>query len=100
MAYHAEVHHAHTAEQPPVSSHAKQHKNKKNNVHKTTMSLKKSVSKSNTQKSTLVKSNTINIKTFSKKLASVSARTSSQKCAKSIRVALQSAGARIVNHPV
>lgn len=42
----------------------------------------------------------INIRTFSKKLSSISATTSSQKCAASIRVALQSAGARIVKHPV
>ena len=42
----------------------------------------------------------ISIQAFSKHLSSISATTSSQKCAASIRVALQSAGARIVNHPV
>ncbi|MDK1684806.1 hypothetical protein [Acinetobacter terrestris] len=37
---------------------------------------------------------------FTQKLHSISSATSTAKCARSIRIALQSAGARIVNHPV
>ncbi len=37
---------------------------------------------------------------FTQKLSNVTARRSSEKCAKSIRVALQSAGAKIQSHPV
>lgn len=40
------------------------------------------------------------ISKFSQKLSNVTARRSSEKCAKSIRVALQSAGAKIQSHPV
>ncbi|TCM70783.1 hypothetical protein EC844_10152 [Acinetobacter calcoaceticus] len=42
----------------------------------------------------------ININQFTQVLSNIKARKSSKKCAASIRVALQSAGARIVKHPV
>lgn len=42
----------------------------------------------------------INISKFSSNLANVRAQSSSQKCAKSVRIALQSAGAKFSNHPV
>lgn len=41
-----------------------------------------------------------NLDTFTDKLKSVNRQTSSSMCAKSIRIALQSAGARIQSHPV
>ena len=46
------------------------------------------------------KTHQISLKKFTGKLSSVSAFKSTAKCAKSIRIALQSAGAKIVNHPV
>lgn len=42
----------------------------------------------------------IDIKKFTNYLSSINTITSSQKCARSIRIALQSAGANIHNHPV
>ena len=42
----------------------------------------------------------IDIDKFAQKLRGVTAQTSSQKCAKSVRIALESAGARFNNHPV
>ncbi|QIO09843.1 peptidoglycan amidohydrolase family protein [Acinetobacter lanii] len=42
----------------------------------------------------------IDIGKFTQRLQNVTARTSSQKCAKSIRLALESAGARFNSHPV
>lgn len=42
----------------------------------------------------------LDVRKFTQKLHSMSSATSTKKCARSIRIALQSAGARIVNHPV
>lgn len=42
----------------------------------------------------------LDVRKFTQKLHSISSATSTAKCARSIRIALQSAGARIVNHPV
>ncbi|WP_111859287.1 hypothetical protein [Acinetobacter sp. CFCC 10889] len=42
----------------------------------------------------------IDIDKFINKLDSISARTSSARCARSIRIALQTAGAKFTNHPV
>ena len=42
----------------------------------------------------------IDIDKFINKLDSISARTSSARCARSIRIALQTAGAKFSNHPV
>ena len=42
----------------------------------------------------------LDLSKFTQKLASITRTTSTAKCAKSIRVALQSAGANIQNHPV
>ena len=42
----------------------------------------------------------INIEKFTSYLQGITRRTSTQKCARSIRVGLQSSGAKIVNHPV
>ncbi|NWK73494.1 CHAP domain-containing protein [Acinetobacter cumulans] len=42
----------------------------------------------------------IDIDKFAQKLRGVTAQTSSQKCAKSVRIALESAGAKFNNHPV
>lgn len=42
----------------------------------------------------------LDIRKFTQKLHSMSSATSTKKCARSIRIALQSAGARILNHPV
>ncbi|MCH4248289.1 MAG: hypothetical protein LKF82_10755 [Acinetobacter populi] len=41
-----------------------------------------------------------NLDAFTNKLKSITRQTSTSKCAKSIRVALQSAGAKIQSHPV
>lgn len=41
-----------------------------------------------------------NVNDFSNKLKNITRQTSSSKCAKSIRIALQSAGANIQSHPV
>ncbi|WP_445116593.1 CHAP domain-containing protein [Acinetobacter sp. WZC-1] len=45
-------------------------------------------------------SHRIDISKFIKKLESISATRSAQRCARSIRIALETAGARILNHPV
>ena len=42
----------------------------------------------------------INIEKFTSYLQGITRNTSTQKCARSIRVGLQSSGAKIVNHPV
>ncbi|MFD1439614.1 hypothetical protein HLH14_11990 [Acinetobacter sp. ANC 4282] len=42
----------------------------------------------------------LDVRKFTQKLHSMSSASSTKKCARSIRIALQSAGARIVNHPV
>ncbi|MGS0706883.1 hypothetical protein ACVBEE_10240 [Acinetobacter sp. ANC 3781] len=42
----------------------------------------------------------LDVRKFTQKLHSISSATSTAKCARSIRIALQSAGARILNHPV
>ncbi|MDD2945066.1 MAG: hypothetical protein PHG15_04460 [Acinetobacter sp.] len=42
----------------------------------------------------------LDVRKFTQKLHSMSSATSTKKCARSIRIALQSAGARILNHPV
>ena len=42
----------------------------------------------------------LDVRKFTQKLHSMSSASSTAKCARSIRIALQSAGARIVNHPV
>lgn len=42
----------------------------------------------------------LDVRKFTQKLHSISSATSAAKCARSIRIALQSAGARILNHPV
>ncbi|OTG64698.1 CHAP domain-containing protein [Acinetobacter silvestris] len=42
----------------------------------------------------------IDVSKFTQKLAGISSRRSSAKCAKSIRIALETAGARFVQHPV
>ncbi|NNH00110.1 peptidoglycan amidohydrolase family protein [Acinetobacter sp. ANC 5414] len=42
----------------------------------------------------------LDVRKFTQKLHSMSSATSTKKCARSIRIALQSAGAKIVNHPV
>ncbi|WP_425918208.1 hypothetical protein [Acinetobacter sp. TSRC1-2] len=42
----------------------------------------------------------LDLRKFTQKLHSISSATSTAKCARSIRIALQSAGARILNHPV
>ncbi|OTG84018.1 CHAP domain-containing protein [Acinetobacter sp. ANC 4648] len=45
-------------------------------------------------------SDSIDVSKFTQKLAGVSSRRSSAMCAKSIRIALETAGARFVKHPV
>ncbi|MFV5403787.1 MULTISPECIES: CHAP domain-containing protein [unclassified Acinetobacter] len=57
-----------------------------------TGSIHKAVSSSNGHR--------INIEKFTSYLQGITRRTSTQKCARSIRVGLQSSGAKIVNHPV
>ncbi|WP_151708408.1 CHAP domain-containing protein [Acinetobacter brisouii] len=42
----------------------------------------------------------INVSKFSIKLESISARRSSEKCARNVRIALQTAGADVSNHPI
>ncbi|OAL81048.1 hypothetical protein AY606_14600 [Acinetobacter sp. SFB] len=42
----------------------------------------------------------LDVRKFTQKLHSMSSATSTKKCARSIRIALQSAGAKILNHPV
>ncbi|MGE8560934.1 MAG: hypothetical protein ACN6NJ_08305 [Acinetobacter sp.] len=42
----------------------------------------------------------LDVRKFTQKLNSISSATSTAKCARSIRIALQSAGAKILNHPV
>lgn len=42
----------------------------------------------------------LNVRKFTQKLHNMASATSTKKCARSIRIALQSAGARILNHPV
>ena len=42
----------------------------------------------------------LDVRKFTQKLHSMSSASSTKKCARSIRIALQSAGAKIVNHPV
>lgn len=42
----------------------------------------------------------LDIRKFTQKLVNISSATSTAKCARSIRIALQSAGAKIINHPV
>ena len=42
----------------------------------------------------------LDVRKFTQKLHSMSSATSTKKCARSIRIALQAAGARILNHPV
>nr|WP_319823191.1 hypothetical protein [Acinetobacter sp. ANC 4169] len=42
----------------------------------------------------------LDVRKFTQKLHSMASATSTKKCARSIRIALQSAGARILNHPV
>ncbi|EAM8863996.1 CHAP domain-containing protein [Salmonella enterica] len=42
----------------------------------------------------------MNIEKFTSYLQGITRNTSTQKCARSIRVGLQSSGAKIVNHPV
>jgi hypothetical protein len=65
-----------------------------------------SSSKLNSKNNTAAKGNpftsrsSIDLTTFSQHLSGIKANTSSQKCARSIRIALQSAGADIKNHPV
>lgn len=42
----------------------------------------------------------INVSKFSNKLESISARRSTEKCARNVRIALQTAGADVTNHPI
>ncbi|ENU81870.1 hypothetical protein F975_00486 [Acinetobacter sp. ANC 3789] len=42
----------------------------------------------------------INLSKFSHKLESISARRSSEKCARNVRIALETAGANVSNHPI
>ena len=42
----------------------------------------------------------LDVRKFTQKLTSISSSSSTAKCARSIRIALQSAGAKVVNHPV
>ncbi|WP_111895874.1 CHAP domain-containing protein [Acinetobacter sp. MB5] len=42
----------------------------------------------------------INVSKFSTKLESISARRSKEKCARNVRIALQTAGADVSNHPI
>jgi hypothetical protein len=66
-----------------------------------TSSLKASSNRSSNQNFTSSRSGQrIDIGKFTQRLQNVTARTSSQKCAKSIRLALESAGARFNSHPV
>lgn len=59
--------------------------------------------RSNTERNrnyTSSNSQRVDIDKFTQKLSSITRRTSTQKCAKSIRLALQSAGANVQGHPV
>ena len=47
-----------------------------------------------------IESKQIDIEKFSEKLSRISAYRSTAKCAKSIRIALQTAGAKFTQHPV
>ena len=70
------------------------------------ISSKKSKAKQATEAQSLEKStpfssrSSIDIKKFTQYLNGINAYVSSQMCARSIRIALQSAGAKIENHPV
>lgn len=54
----------------------------------------------NPPKATSKNSQRIDIDKFTRFLGNITRQTSTQKCARSIRIGLQSAGAKIVNHPV
>lgn len=55
---------------------------------------------SNNKNYTSASGQRIDISKFTQRLENITARTSSQACAKSIRIALESAGARFNSHPV
>ena len=59
-----------------------------------------STPKPETRNFTSESSQRIDISKFTQKLQGITARSSSQKCAKSIRLALEKAGAHFQNHPV
>lgn len=92
---------ANTAQIQVVQQQHKQHGNKRKVAQKSKrIQYSISAGNHNDKKKSTVAKQTININTFSKRLSKVSARTSSQQCAKSIRLALESAGARFAQHPI
>ena len=100
MAYHANVQQQHVAEHHQIRARAKQQNNKKAPIQNSEVIPANPLTKNSEKKSIVQAKYAINLHTFSKSLARISSRTSSQKCAKSIRLALESAGARFDNHPV
>ncbi len=100
MAHHANVQQQHVVEHHQIKARVKQQKNKKAAIQNSTVIQANPLTNNSGKKTIIPAKHAVNMHTFSNNLARISSRTSSQKCAKSIRLALESAGARFDNHPV
>ncbi|MEB3753200.1 CHAP domain-containing protein [Acinetobacter sp. MD2(2019)] len=94
---------AHTAVHARVRSHEKPHALKKHPV-QTHTDAKKALVKGrhhHTKKNTVHQpSSDIDVHKFARKLQSISAPYSTEKCAQHVRIALQVAGANVAQHPI